>query len=123
MPVSGSSSRITRAASKPSVVCVFFFQAEDGIRCGTVTGVQTCALPIYIGNLYREEHWRYFKKICDQHAPLLQAENGTPCPGSGTFKSVCCGTEVIIDQGMTFPDCPNHPRLSTVWKRVKEKGR
>src|SRR5689334_3673593 len=24
----------------------FFFQAEDGIRCGTVTGVQTCALPI-----------------------------------------------------------------------------
>src|SRR5438309_8890464 len=29
------------------VVGVFFFQAEDGIRGGTVTGVQTCALPIY----------------------------------------------------------------------------
>src|SRR3989475_9117996 len=33
-------------------VCVllfffFFFQAEDGIRDLTVTGVQTCALPIY----------------------------------------------------------------------------
>src|SRR6266481_6108958 len=27
----------------------FFFQAEDGIRDGTVTGVQTCALPIYAG--------------------------------------------------------------------------
>src|SRR5689334_23753035 len=26
---------------------LFFFQAEDGIRDGTVTGVQTCALPIY----------------------------------------------------------------------------
>src|SRR6266481_742536 len=25
---------------------VFFFRAEDGIRGGTVTGVQTCALPI-----------------------------------------------------------------------------
>src|SRR6266508_1564521 len=25
---------------------VFFFQAEDGIRDGHVTGVQTCALPI-----------------------------------------------------------------------------
>src|SRR5699024_4657002 len=24
-----------------------FFQAEDGIRCRNVTGVQTCALPIY----------------------------------------------------------------------------
>src|SRR2546430_4339155 len=28
-------------------VSVFFFQAEDGIRALTVTGVQTCALPIY----------------------------------------------------------------------------
>src|SRR5207244_10373705 len=26
---------------------VFFFQAEDGIRDDLVTGVQTCALPIY----------------------------------------------------------------------------
>src|SRR5437764_10550496 len=25
----------------------FFFQAEDGIRDTSVTGVQTCALPIY----------------------------------------------------------------------------
>src|SRR5689334_7430889 len=27
-------------------LAAFFFQAEDGIRDGTVTGVQTCALPI-----------------------------------------------------------------------------
>src|SRR6266487_1955019 len=27
---------------------VFFFQAEDGIRAGRVTGVQTCALPIFL---------------------------------------------------------------------------
>src|SRR5215510_14373016 len=27
----------------------FFFQAEDGIRGGHVTGVQTCALPIWGG--------------------------------------------------------------------------
>src|SRR5436305_6123464 len=38
----------------PSVVeagncgAVFFFQAEDGIRDADVTGVQTCALPIYL---------------------------------------------------------------------------
>src|SRR2546430_7397664 len=32
------------------VLCVvfFFFQAEDGIRDLTVTGVQTCALPILL---------------------------------------------------------------------------
>src|SRR2546430_11249365 len=27
---------------------IFFFQAEDGIRDLTVTGVQTCALPIFV---------------------------------------------------------------------------
>src|SRR5690625_5901958 len=27
-------------------MAIFFFQAEDGIRDGHVTGVQTCALPI-----------------------------------------------------------------------------
>src|SRR5437764_14681830 len=30
-----------------SLVSFFFFQAEDGIRDTSVTGVQTCALPIY----------------------------------------------------------------------------
>src|SRR2546430_2544875 len=31
---------------------VFFFQAEDGIRDLTVTGVQTCALPIFVGHSF-----------------------------------------------------------------------
>src|SRR5258708_24203367 len=31
----------------PSTFYFFFFQAEDGIRDDLVTGVQTCALPIY----------------------------------------------------------------------------
>src|SRR5690625_6969848 len=30
-----------------SMCLCFFFQAEDGIRDGHVTGVQTCALPIF----------------------------------------------------------------------------
>src|SRR5205085_7840924 len=39
----------------------FFFQAEDGIRDLTVTGVQTCALPIYLArhlatDTYPESH-------------------------------------------------------------------
>src|SRR2546430_9702747 len=35
-------------------ICVFFFfQAEDGIRDLTVTGVQTCALPISRKRLVR----------------------------------------------------------------------
>src|SRR5689334_25301310 len=36
----------------------FFFQAEDGIRDGTVTGVQTCALPISQHRLSSRTHVR-----------------------------------------------------------------
>src|SRR5437764_5912361 len=38
-----------RFARPPAVVFVtaYFFQAEDGIRDTSVTGVQTCALPIF----------------------------------------------------------------------------
>src|SRR3712207_9563747 len=34
-------------------MAVFFFQAEDGIRDIGVTGVQTCALPIYLARPLR----------------------------------------------------------------------
>src|SRR5207253_4914944 len=37
----------------------FFLQAEDGIRDGHVTGVQTCALPIL---------WRIALAMCVRHA-------------------------------------------------------
>src|SRR5690606_40160849 len=36
-----------------------FFQAEDGIRDFHVTGVQTCALPIYFQPFF--DAWRYSK--------------------------------------------------------------
>src|SRR6266511_5320597 len=37
--------------SKHDILFFFFFQAEDGIRDFHVTGVQTCALPIFEGRL------------------------------------------------------------------------
>src|SRR5690625_6412322 len=38
-------------AFKRALYCVFFLQAEYGIRDGHVTGVQTCALPICLRSL------------------------------------------------------------------------
>src|SRR6266511_5791426 len=37
--------------SKDHFIVFFFFQAEDGIRDFHVTGVQTCALPIFAKDL------------------------------------------------------------------------
>src|SRR2546423_6495667 len=36
-------------------IFIFFFQAEDGIRDKLVTGVQTCALPIFDGASYKND--------------------------------------------------------------------
>src|SRR6266851_10139944 len=44
------------------VLFVFFFQAEDGIRCRDVTGVQTCALPISQGAVE-------VGQLCEENAP------------------------------------------------------
>src|SRR5690348_17589311 len=51
------------------MVCVgFFFQAEDGIRDGRVTGVQTCALPILDWHALRGSSLRHRQDI---HRMLL----------------------------------------------------
>src|SRR5690625_7199316 len=52
-----------RLCSHGFCLCFFFFQAEDGIRDGHVTGVQTCALPIY---------------------PATHRRPHPPCPGPAT---------------------------------------
>src|SRR2546430_12163355 len=56
-----------------SVRCLFFFQAEDGIRDLTVTGVQTCALPI--SRCARAFHPG---RSARAHLAALAASNGIP---------------------------------------------
>src|SRR5688572_31576399 len=46
----------------------FFFQAEDGIRDLTVTGVQTCALPILQFGLTAGLLWWVFRDPAKQSA-------------------------------------------------------
>src|SRR5207248_3473971 len=50
---------------------IFFFQAEDGIRDRTVTGVQTCALPIFgSGEGRTGEDWRAGRWIGNQRTGM-----------------------------------------------------
>ena len=39
----------------------------------------------------------------------------------GIYKTVCCGAKVVINSGAAFPDCPNHPKLTTIWKPFIEQ--
>src|SRR2546430_10376538 len=54
-----------------SFVLFFFFQAEDGIRDLTVTGVQTCALPIYVRGVPRAS-------LRTAAAPQAHGDRGPP---------------------------------------------
>src|SRR5690348_18006990 len=83
-------------------ICIFFFfffQAEDGIRDGRVTGVQTCALPISLVQMVHEESIKVTVGLhvgepehvlaCRRHerstAPV--AERGSPAVGSARGRS------------------------------------
>jgi len=48
-------------------------------------------------------------------------QNGEINEKSGTYKSVCCGAEIVINSGAPFPDCPRHLKLPTVWKRISDE--
>ena len=48
-------------------------------------------------------------------------QNGDISTEFGTFRSLCCGSEIVIPKSAVFPDCPNHPRLPTVWKPLPDE--
>src|SRR5690348_17898881 len=56
----------------------FFFQAEDGIRDGRVTGVQTCALPICLPLL--EGSTEHAHQPVRQELPTDPDQRGRPRP-------------------------------------------
>src|SRR5690348_17863959 len=60
---------------------VFFFQAEDGIRDGRVTGVQTCALPISPGTRQTSRA----KQGSD--SGIWSGQEGSVCQASGRRRS------------------------------------
>src|SRR5699024_11576467 len=61
----------------------FFFQAEDGIRDRNVTGVQTCALPIYhfICSTWRKFNTGGFLALTRGDKPKLLAYLSICSPG------------------------------------------
>src|SRR5256884_3738665 len=67
--------------------CVFFFQAEDGIRDVAVTGVQTCALPISEVHAHRRRH-------------VVDVPGGvTVCDAANTVRDV---NDVASSMGVVF---------------------
>src|SRR2546430_17412750 len=78
---------------------VFFFQAEDGIRDLTVTGVQTCALPISVAwTIRRAENSSLAFETKDGPVNILFAKQDTrvvdEIPGRKIIRAV--DDEVVV---------------------------
>src|SRR2546428_5491258 len=61
-----------------SIICFFFFQAEDGIRDLIVTGVQTCALPISVEEVSKSIAKMAADLTALRTAPVLEADYSGP---------------------------------------------
>ena len=47
-------------------------------------------------------------------------QNGEINTTFGVYRNVCCGAEIVISKGVTFPDCPRHVKLPTEWKAIAD---
>src|SRR5688572_21414794 len=71
----------------PAVLVFFFFQAEDGIRDLTVTGVQTCALPI---SLHTNDAPSAFTRLIDMGVePFLVASTVEGVMAQRLVRTIC----------------------------------
>ena len=79
--------------------CVFFFQAEDGIRDRLVTGVQTCALPISLGEVV---DLRALSAISKKHNVILAVDNCLMTPA--LQKPLALGSDIVIHSATKYID-------------------
>src|SRR5690554_7244557 len=93
------------------IIVRFFFQAEDGIRDADVTGVQTCALPIY--DRFRPRHAGNAEERFDLIA--IQLRSGIAEPGQ---EEVVFPTRVHFDRQPADGDPARLDRKSVVRERV-----
>src|SRR5690554_7361391 len=79
-------------ASLFMILYFFFFQAEDGIRDADVTGVQTCALPIYdLFHLYKNKSYLFSILHFLEYLKLLQKKLNLLMQEAKVERQMCVG--------------------------------
>src|SRR5690625_7587915 len=112
----------------PYLSAFFFFQAEDGIRDGHVTGVQTCALPISQEVLKLQSSLGYIdsKLLCNFNTSWVWLFSYMPIAGASRSEERRVGNECRRrwwgDYGMTRGINTGDFRLEVERVRSREAG-
>src|SRR2546426_6803860 len=104
----------------------FFFQAEDGIRDYKVTGVQTCALPIWTATDHCNNSSTASQVIhvVDTTAPVisaLPAPTTIECTATPSFATPTATDACDASPTLTFADvttagsCPQNHDVTRTW--------
>src|SRR2546427_4809682 len=93
----------------------FFFQAEDGIRDLTVTGVQTCALPIF-----RELRWARLSagKSDAERVGAMKPSSDGPSRMPAVISPTTRGWRIRAKRD---PTPRVRRRTTTIWARRKDR--
>src|SRR2546430_11040692 len=91
----------------------FFLQAEGGIRDLTVTGVQTCALPIWRARLPKDP-FRIFRRNSFERSSTAATSGDSECPAKTDGQNGAYLAEIPSD-------CRNSPRSEE--RRVGKESR
>src|SRR3989475_12816007 len=98
----------------------FFFQAEDGIRDLTVTGVQTCALPI--SHREPDEDERGQTELVDDAGDVVEGRDGVVRVGRITVTMTPLVEGVDVKVGLQR-DAERVPRVRMSREPVQEQER
>src|SRR2546428_2948164 len=90
------------------VLFFFFFQAEDGIRDLIVTGVQTCALPIWTHPWHQLVGWAALDKLVPRVRPELHVRAPPGGLLGGIITNIFRSEERRVGEEWRTPWSPDH---------------
>src|SRR5207302_4858274 len=96
----------------------FFFQAEDGIRDFHVTGVQTCALPIF--TVYAA--MAPLRSISPLSRPAASTGSGNLALRNGILPQAFCSSKRLAVKSPTLPAILTRSEERRVGKECRYRG-
>jgi hypothetical protein len=76
----------------------------------------TVANILCLQDRFGRSDWRHSDCFKSNTVDSCMPRNGETNQQVGFYINRCCGKEIVVPKGDIFPDCPDHPGLTTIWE-------